>query len=453
MNRITIAITLTCVVLFSFKVYARDSFLDIKEVTTSSGISAWLVEDHTLPIISIRFAFKGAGSSLDPREKQGRSLLLSNTLDEGAGELDSQSFQKELNDHSISLGFSSTRDDFYGSLTTLTKYKDKALELARLSLISPRFDEEPIERMKAANISRIKSSLSKPNWIAARLMNDIAFKDHPYSLNSGGTITTLKNLSAKDLIDFKNAYLTKDRLNIAVTGDITAKELEAVLDYIFGDLPESGKKSELEAIQIYNGGKTFLFEKDIPQTIIQIWQKGIDHKDPDYHTAQVMDFILGGSGFGSRLTEEVREKRGLTYGIYSYINQMEATDIYGVSTSTKNETAQEVLSIIKDEWHKIQDDNVTDKELADAKSYLIGSVPLSLSSTSQISKIVLNLLLDNLPKDYLDQREKAIQSVSKEDIKRLAKTLLTPDNFTIILVGKPENIKTTEILKTIPNVE
>jgi zinc protease len=453
MNKKLTAITFIFLILFSFKAHARDSFLDIKEVRTKSGISAWLIEDHSLPIISIKFAFKGAGSYLDPKEKQGRSLLLSNTLDEGAGKLDSQSFQKELKDHSIQLNYSNSRDSFYGNIKTLTRYKDKAFELARLSLTEPRFDDEPIERMKAANISRIRSSLSKPNWIAARLMNDIAFQDHPYALNSGGTISTLKNLKADDLKAFKEAYLTKDRLKIAVTGDINPEELEKVLDFIFGELPLSRKKEEVKTSELHNGGNIFLYEKDIPQTIIQIWQKGIDNKHPDYHTAQILDFILGGSGFGSRLTEEVREKRGLTYGIYSYMNQMEAVDIYGISTSTKNESVQEVLSIIKQQLQSLKDKPITDKELENAKSYLIGSVPLSLSSTDKISSIVLNLLLDGLPKNYLDNREKAIKAVTKEDIKRLANTLLTPDNLTIILVGKPENLEPTNIIKTIPNVE
>lgn len=307
---------------------ARDKLLDIQEITTPGGLTAWLAEDHNLPIIAIDFAFAGAGAALDPADKQGRAQLLSNTLDEGAGDYDSQSFQKALSDHSISLSFSSGRDHFSGSLKTLTRYKDKAFELTRLALTAPRFDNEPVERMRDANIARLRSSLSRPEWLAARIMNDAGFGDHPYALNSGGTLTTLRTLTEDDLRFFKDNYLTRDRLKIAVSGAITPEELAAVLDDIFGNLPETGAHKEIKDLSIQNGGRIFVYEKDMPQTVIRIWQDGIDHSHPDYHAAQVMNFILGGSGFGSRLMEEVREKRGLTYGIYTGLQTMDHADIY-----------------------------------------------------------------------------------------------------------------------------
>lgn len=438
----------------SHDVFAREAkqkFLDIQSIKTEQGLHAWLVEDHSVPIISIKFAFRGTGSKNDPSDQQGLMRLLSNTLDEGAGDLDSQAFQKQLEDHSISLTFGNTRDHFTGQLKTLTKYKDKAFNLMKLALSSPRFDQDAIQRMRDGNKSRIRSSQSNPRWIAARLQNDRIFEGHPYSLNSGGTLSSLDAITADDL---RRAHqtLSRDDLIIAVTGDINAEALSAVLDDLFASLPKK-ERADIKESPLQNAGKTYLYEKDIPQTVILISQPGVKREDPDYYAAQVMNFILGESGFGSRLMEEAREKRGLTYGIYSYFRDYAETDVMHVSTSTRNESAAEMLSLIHDEWSKIRDKTVSDKELKDAQAYLVGSLPLSLTSTDSIANILLSLQLDHLPIDYLDTRSEKINAVTQDDIQNVAKRLLNPDAFTTILVGKPDNIKDTISLTTLPNVE
>lgn len=417
-----------------------DHILDIKTVQSASGIEAWLVEDHSVPVITLSFSFKDAGSINDPEGKDGLAQLASNTMDEGAGELDSQTFQKKLQDLSITLRFQNSRDNFGGVLKTLTKNKGEAFDMLRLALTKPRFDAEPVERMKKANQSRIRSSLSDPEWLAARITNDKAFTGHAYARNSGGTLSSLENLTPDDLRAFHKT-LTKDDLKIAVSGDITAEELKAMLDDVFSGLPTKTQTQMIGyTIPLKNAGQTFLYEQDIPQTVISITQKGIDRRHPDYHTAQVLNYILGSSGFGSRLTEEIREKRGLTYGIYSSFTDMEHIDTLSVDTSTKNETVDEMLSLIKAEWDKMKTTQVTEEELSDAKSYLIGSLPLSLTSTDRIAGILLSLKLNDLPTDYLDQRRTAIENVTAEDIQRVANELLTPDKFLTVLVGKPEGL-------------
>lgn len=440
--------------------YAKDSgaaenghFIDIKDVKSKSGISAWLVEDHSLPIISMDFAFRNAGAKQDPADKQGLARLASNTMDEGAGEYDSAAFQQALTDNSISLGFGSGRDNFTGSVKTLSRKTDLAFKLLKLALTEPRFDAEPLERMRDSNITRIQRSRGKPNWMAARLMNDIAYQGHPYAQNSGGTLTTLKNITADDLHNFVKTHLSRDNLVIAVVGDITADDLSRTLDDVFGDLPAGENLPQQNDFSLKNEGATVLLEQDMPQTIISMAQNGIARDDPDYYTAAVMNYILGSSGFGSRLMEEIREKRGLSYGIYSGLETADHVNILTVGTSTKNETANEVLDLIKQEWTKMKTTEVTDQELADAKSYLIGSMPLALSSTNNISGLLLGLQLDNLPIDYLDHRADKINAVSKEDIARVSSKLLTPDKMITILVGQPENVKPTEIVDTLPNVD
>ena len=173
--------------------------LDIQTVTSKKGITAWLVEDHSIPVLSIDFAFAGAGAAQDQADQQAHARLLANTLDEGAGKLDAQDFQQQLEDLAIKLSFTASRDDFYSSLKTLTRHQDKAVDLARLALTKPRFDKDAVQRMIAANQARIRSSLSDPDWLAARVMNATAFAGHPYAMNSGGTVSSLSTLTPSDL--------------------------------------------------------------------------------------------------------------------------------------------------------------------------------------------------------------------------------------------------------------
>lgn len=432
---------------------ASDRLLDIQEVESPGGVKAWLVEDHTLPIVAAAFSFKGAGSDLEPADRQGLARLVSNMLDEGAGPYDSQSFQKILNDNSISLGFSSGRDDFGGSLHTLTKNKALAFTLLHLALSEPRFDAEPLERMRAANLTRIRAAQSDPEWMAARLLNDVAFAGHPYALNSGGTLTTLQKITAEDLRAFASTTLARDNLRVSVAGDITAKELGTVLDAVFGDLPEKADVPPVADLTVQNAGQTVLYKQDIPQAVIETMQPGLGRTDPDYYTGMVMNFILGGSGFGSRLTEEVREKRGLAYGINSSFYDMDHFKGLSISTSTKNESVGDVLDLVRAELKKMRDAPVTAEELASAKSYLIGAFPLELSSTGRIAGLLLDLQLDDLPVTYLDERAEKINKVTAAGVQALAQRLLTPDSLTTVIVGQPEGITPTKIVETLPNVD
>lgn len=438
---------------YCFPASAGDKFLDIREIKSKGGVTAWLVEDHSLPIISMDFAFRGAGAAGDAPGKQGLAQLASNTMDEGAGDLDSQTFQKKLADNSISLSFSASRDDFSGSLKTLSRRKDLAFGLLQMALTHPRFDAEAIARMKAANIARLRSSLTDPDWMAARIMNDIAFAGHPYAQNSGGTLTTIPAITAEDLRDFSSTRLARGNLVVAVTGDIGEKELAEALDEIFGKMPERATLPAVADISVQGGGQTVLFEKDIPQTIISVMQPGIGRGDPDYHAWQVMNFIYGGSGFGSRLMEEAREKRGLTYGIYSGFYLLDHLKGLTVSTSTENKNAGDILNIVRSEMKKMTGKPVTDKELADAKSYLTGSMPLALTSTEKISGLVLGLQLDGLPIGYLDSVDEKINAVTIGDVRRVAEKYLTPDSLTTVVVGKPAGVTPSKTVGNLPNVE
>ncbi len=452
----TLTVLFSLLMSFSAQARERDKFLDIQEHQTQSGLSFWLVEDHSIPVIALDFAFDNAGAQYDTADKQGLAKLASNTMDEGAGDLTSSDFQGELREKSISLGFASGRDTFGGSLKTRTSTKDRAAELLHLALTVPRFEEADVKRMKDANIARIRSSLSDPGWIAARLANDVIFEGQPYALNSGGTISTLEALTKDDLQTFVSQRLAKDVLNIAIVGDVSAEEAKIMIDQIFGSLPKQQSLGmSTQDFDLTNQGTTYLYETDIPQSIVNAYLPALPRTDPDYYAFQVMNQILGAGGFGSRLTEEVREKRGLTYGIYTYLTQMEHVDFLTLASSTANKNAGEMIKLAEAELVKMTTEPVTDKELHDAVSYINGSLPLTLSSTSNISSLLLGMQLDGLPIDYLDMRAAAYNQVTKEDILRTAQKYLKPEKMVYVIVGKPEGLEEEHVtrLSELPNVQ
>lgn len=448
---ISIGIYLALLCLLPLQSQARDKFLNIQEITTPSGISVWLVEDHTLPIINLQFSFRDSGTALDPAEKQGLVRMLSNTMDEGAGDMDAQTFQKMLADHAIDLHFSASRDGFGGELQMLSRHQEVGFNLLRAAINEPRFDDEAIARMRDANMARIKSSMTDPEWMAARLLNDRAFEGHPYARNSGGTLSSLPTITADDLRAFR-AHLTRDRLLVTIAGDITADAVKTHVDAIFSALPATTDIAAPEDMTVKNGGTLTLYEQDMPQTIIQIMMPAFGRKDSDYYALLVANYIFGGAGFGSRLMEVAREQRGLTYGIYSSVDTYRHTNVLTISTSAKNASAGEILDIIQAEMEKMVTQPVPDQELADAKSYLTGSLPLSLTSTGKISGIMMSLRTEDLPVTYLDQYTAHINEVTPADIQRVAARLLKPESMTTIMVGKPEHIAATKKVDVLPNV-
>lgn len=432
---------------------AQAGILDIKTVTSPHGLKAWLVEDHTVPVISVRFMFRDAGAVNDPVTKQGLSQIMSNTLDEGAGDLDSKAFQSKLNDNSISLGFQSSRDDFGGSIRTLSKYQDEAFDLLTLALTKPRFDKDPVRRMVESNLVRIRSNMTDPEWMNARLTNDVIYAGHPYAVNIGGTLSSLPTITPDDLRGKFKTQFAKDNLIVAVAGDMTPEQVGAMLDKVFAQLPATAQVKKIDDVVFSDGDTTTIYQQKIPQTIINMVIPGVQHTDPDYPAAEVMDFVLGSSGFGSRLTEEVREKRGLTYGIYSNLAEMKHAATLSIGTATRNDMMDEVIRISREVMDGMANAPITEKELKDAKSFLIGSIPLQLTSNDRISAIMIDMMSQDLPADYIETRAKAIENVTVDDILRVSKRLLKTSNIKTILVGQPKMSDKYKVVTSLPNVE
>ncbi|MCK6418015.1 MAG: insulinase family protein [Alphaproteobacteria bacterium] len=447
------AFVLASVLLMIAPAHASEKILDIKTVTSPGGITAWLVEDHNVPVIAVEFGFRGAGTVNDPADKQGLIRLLSNTLDEGAGAMDAQAFQKELADRAISLSFGASRDHFTGALKTLRAEKDKAFELLALALTQPRFDAEAVERMRAANIARIRESLSDPDWIATRLLYASAFSGHAYARNSGGTLSGLAKITPDDLRAAHKTLLGRHALMIGVAGDITAAELAPLLDRVFGAMPVVTPPAAPAETQITGAQDIRVYDKMLPQSAIQVIQPGIKRADPAYAAAEVVNFTLGGSGFGARLMESVREKRGLSYGISSGFLHLDKADGLMISTSTKNANVAQVIDLIRQELRDVSKNPITAQELKNAQTYLTGALPLSLTSTNAIAGLLLSLQEDGLPITALEDRDAKLRALSLQDVNAMAARLLRPDDLRIVVVGQPRDLKNATVVKDLPDVE
>ncbi|MBT5457397.1 MAG: insulinase family protein [Rhodospirillaceae bacterium] len=416
--------------------------IDIQRVVSPGGVEAWLVRDTSVPVISFTFAFDG-GASLDPVGKEGRAKMVSALLDEGAGDLTSQEFQARLEDIAARLRFSASSDRFSGTLRTLSANRDKAFELLALALTKPRFDAKPVERIRAQMIAGLKSALQDPDTIASRAWYKAVFPAHPYGRPNGGTIQSVKAITIADLRGFTTGNLSRKSLKVGVAGDITAAELSRRLDQIFGALPANGAMRAVPDITPGAIGQQIVIDQNVPQSVVMFGHTGIARDDPDWYTASVMMRILGGGGFASRLTEEVREKRGLAYSVYSYLNPYKHTALIMGGVATANARVAESLKVIRAQWQLMAEKGVTEKELSSAKTYINGSFPLRLDSTRRIAGMVLAIQINKLGIGYLDRRSDLISAVTIDGIKRVAKRLLRENDLTVVVVGRPKGLKST----------
>lgn len=420
-----------------------EAALQIQRVVSPGGIEAWLMEDHRVPLMALNMTFRG-GAALDPAGKEGLAELTATLLDEGAGDLDSTAFQKELADRSIALNFGADLDDFTGAMKTLTVNRDRAFQLLQLAITKPRFDGDSVERDRNEMITGVESNLGNPNWVARRKLVETVFAGHPYARPSTGTVESLRAITVADMRRFIKERFGRDQLLITVAGDITPQELGPLLDHTFGPLPAKAASFSVPEVTAKGAGQTIVVERGIPQTIISLAEAGIKRNDPDWYAGQILNYALGGGGFNSRLMEDVRgagTKRSLSYGVYSAFTAYRHGGLIQAGGATRNATAGETLSVIKGEFGHMQKDGITAAEMADAKIYLTGSLPLTLTSTDRIAALLMQLRVEDLGIDYLDRRDGLINGVSLDHANEVAHRLLDPTALTTVLVGQPEGIE------------
>lgn len=407
----------------------------VQVVTSPGGITAWLIEDRSVPVVSLSFAFKG-GAALDPAGREGRATLTAALLDQGAGDLDTAAFSTALRDRAVSLSFGAGRDEFTGGLRCLAEETGFAASMANLALTRPRFDGEAVARVKAGRALALRREAEDPRSIASRAWFERALSPHPFSRPPGGTEAALAVLARDDLEAAVAAQMRRGSLIAAASGAIDAAGLGRMLDETFGGIA-AGEAPAVPPLPAPTPFGLVVAERDAPQAVATFGHGAPDPDDPDWEACQVVNWVLGGGGFSSRLTEEIREKRGLTYGIGTQLAPFPGRSLVLGSVSTENPRFGETLSLLKSEWARMAESGPTAEEVANGRAFLTGSFPLGFTSTGQIANTLVALQCLGRGPDWLEGRIARLEAVTLEDARRAARKLYDPEALSISVAGRP----------------
>jgi zinc protease len=409
----------------------------IQRIVSPGGVEAWLVREPSVPLVAVDFAFR-SGSSQDPADKAGVASLVAALLDEGAGDLDSQAFHRRLEEKGVELSYTATRDNISGSFKTLTANKADAFELLRLSLTAPRFDADAVERSRDQTLALLRRQTTSPNEIASERWWAEAFPGHPYGKPVRGTLESVAAITGDDIKAYARKGLARDNLKVGIVGNIDAAEASAMLDRVFGGLPAKAELTPVAPAAPQGLGRRVAVDLDVPQSILVVGGAGIARKDPDFMAAFIVNHILGGGSFSSRLYREVREQRGLVYSVYSTLVPLDHAALFMSSTATGADRTGQTLDVLIEQVARLAATGPTEDELTKAKSYLKGSYALRFDTSTKIAAQLVAIQLDELGIDYIDKRNGLVEAVTLADVKRVAKRLLE-GNLLVTVVGRPQS--------------
>ena len=410
--------------------------VEIQEVTSPGGITAWLVEEPSITFVAMDIRFKG-GSSLDPEGKRGATYMMMGLLEDGAGDRDARAFTEATEAVAANFGFDTFRDSVQIEAQFLTENREESLALLRDAIKFPRFDQDAIDRVQTQIASIIEGNETDPNDIAGTTLAALSYPGHPYATAQEGTVESVNALTRADLIAAHQAVFARDRVYIGVTGDISAAELGPLLDTLLGDLPATGAPMPVEAELALEGGQTIVDYRS-PQSVVLFGHAGVDRDDPDFFPAFVANHILGGGGFESRLMVNVRERRGLTYGISSFLASRDYGNQWLGQFSTSNENVGPAIDLIQSIWDDMAENGVTPEELDAAQTYLTGAYPLRFDGNGRIAGILAGMQAQGLGVDYIETRNDQVNAVTLEDIQRVAAEHLVVEDMHFVIVGQPQ---------------
>lgn len=416
--------------------------VQIQTITSPGGIAIWLVEEHSIPFTAFEVHFDG-GTALDRPGKRGAVNLMVGLIEEGAGDMDAQAFQTAREALAADYEFDSYDDGVSVSAKVLTENRDAAIDLLRQALNTPRFDPDAIDRVKAQVVAGIQSQEKNPNRIAGTSFYAAAFGDHPYGSNDSGTIDSVGALTRDDVVQAWRDTLVKSRAYVSVVGDIDAATAGALVDALLSGLPDAGPDLPGRVEFGLTGGVTVV-DYDTPQSVALFGHSGIKRDDPDFFAAYILNTILGGNGPQSILMEEVREKRGLSYGAYSYLVPRDLTEMMLGSFASSNDKMAEAMQVVRDVWTDVATNGVTQAQLDTAKTYLTGEYPLRFDGNGPIAGIMVGMQVQGLPPDYVIHRNDYINAVTLADVNRVAAYLLKPEALHFTIVGKPDGVESTQ---------
>lgn len=416
--------------------------MTIERIVSPSGIEAWLVRESATPLVAMAYSFHG-GSAEEPADKAGMATLLSSLLDEGAGELDSKTFHQRLENHAIELGFRAGRDHFTGSLRALNEHRDEAFDLLRLSLTAPRFDTDAVERMRVQMMAGLRRDTTSPNDIASKVWWSTAFPNHPYGQETKGTLDSVSKITVADMRDYLRRVFARNELKIAIVGDIDAVMAGRLIDTAFGGLPAKNDLRAIPDVAVQGLGRRIVTKVAVPQAVVAFGGAGMARNDPDFMAGYIANHIFGGGTFTSRLYREVREKRGLAYGVSDNMIWFEHAAVTIGGTATRADRTGDAIAIIAAEAKRMADEGPTAEELAKAKSYLKGSYALTLDTSSKIAAQLVQIQTDNLGIDYIQRRGAMIDAVTVDSAKRAAKRLYG-GGLLVSVAGEPKGVASSD---------
>jgi zinc protease len=414
------------------------SAMTIEKIVSPSGIEAWLVREPTVPLISLSFSFHG-GSAQDEPDKAGTANLAADLLDEGAGDIDGKTFHERLENHAIELALHVTRDYMQGSLRMLNEHRDEAFDLLRLALSAPRFESDAVERVRGQVLSSLQRDSTNPNMLASRRWWETAFPDHPYGRDSRGSLETVPRITADDMRDYVRRAFARNELTLSIVGDVDAKTAGVLIDRAFAGLPAKNDLKPVAHASVRGMGRRIVINLDVPQAVVTFGGPGLARNDPDFMAGYLVNHILGGGTFSSRLYREVREKRGLAYGVSDNLVWFRRAAVVLGGTATRADRTADALAIVEAETKRMAEDGPTADELAAAKSYLKGAYALSLDTSPKIAAQLTQIQLDNLGIDYIQRRGALIDAVTIADAKRVANRLYS-GGMLVTVAGRPKGV-------------
>jgi zinc protease len=411
----------------------------IQRIVSPLGIEAWLVEDYSVPLVAVDLAFRG-GAVQDPEGRAGTGQMMASLLDEGAGPFDDKSFQLEIEENAVELHFDAARDQITGSLRTLADRRERAFDLLGLAVCDPRFDADPLERIRQSLLAGLRRESSDPNSIASKALFGAVFEGHPYGRWPRGTSESIGAVTREDVAAQHRRLFAKDNLIVSIVGAIDAVDAAAMLDRVFGRLPTTAILAPVPEVAPGRHGGRRIIDLDVPQTVLQLAGPGIKRDDPDFLAAYTVNHVLGGGAFSSWLFRKVREERGLAYSVSTQLATFARTAFIGAGVATRNDRAAESLSIIEAEMERMASEGPSEDELASAKKYITGSYALRFDTSTKIANQLTQIQLEGLGLDYIDRRNKLVEEIGMTDVKRAADRLFSHGKPFVVAVGRPVGI-------------
>ncbi len=412
-----------------------------KRILLENGMVLLLSEKHEIPMVTVNMAIK-AGNTAVPADKAGLATITASLLTQGTSKRTASQISSEIDFIGGSLSTGGGDDYASAGLRVLKKDIRTGFDLLADVLMNPVFDQKEIDRKVKATLAEIQRQKEEPNIVANEAFDKAVFGGHAYGRTSDDVAAYLPKLTRQDILDFYKARYSPNNAVISVVGDVTEQEIVALLKEYFqgwqgSNLPLPPRVTP----PVIDKTSVIKIDKNITQANIAMGHIGISRENPDYYAVMIMNYILGGGGFSSRLMDNIRDNKGLAYDVHSSFAAQKEPGVFEVGIQTKNESAHEVISETLKELRRIQTQPVSEKELADAKAYLTGSFPLRMDTSAKIAGMLTSIEIFNLGLDYPQKFSGLINAVTREDIQRVAKKYLRPENMVIVVVANQEKAK------------